>query len=538
MEWMKANDVAFSYDEEALLQHVSISIQAGEVIGIIGKNGAGKSTLLSLLTGALQPTAGQIQWFQKQAVTEVAQEVAHVETTVYTSMHRKWHVPDIAYSAMSGGQQLKYRLVNGFLTQASLLLLDEPTNHLDEASLKRLVKEIRLYNKGSVIIVSHDRYFLDEVATKIWALEDGTVYEQIGNYSHYEQVRRKRRETQQRAHHKQQQKKQRIEQEIAQLTGWSNSAHRDSTKQEGAKEYYRLSAKRMDAQIKSKRRRLEKELATSEVTAVVPEHRVHFELRHTEQGGKRLFTWQGVSKKYNDKTILTNITGHILHGQRIALTGMNGAGKSTFLRLLLQQEEPTSGEVWRSPSVTVGYLSQQVFDLDDTQTPAQLFQQQTFEARGMVQTFMHQLGFHAGQWQSPISKMSMGERVKLKLMHYIVAGTDCLVLDEPTNHLDLPSREQFEETLNQYRGTIIVVSHDRYFREKVTTEAWEIRQRTIHYPTAAPQETSQARQLALETELQYILGKLSVISRNDVQYDVLDQKFQEITQQLKQLRAK
>lgn len=534
MELMKMNNIEIAFDEHVLLQRVNLAVSAGDIIGIIGQNGAGKSTLLRVLTGDIVPTNGQIEWFQQADITHVLQEQKDSVMSAYTPMHKKWHIPEQSYETLSGGQQLKYRLVEGFLAQSAILLLDEPTNHLDEKSLQRLVKEVRMYN-GTVIIVSHDRFFLDEVATKIWSLEDGTVFEQQGNYSHYQQVRKQRRQAQQREYDKQQKKVALIEGQLAQLTGWADKAHRDSTKQEGMKEYYRKSAQRMDNQVKSKRRRLEKELAEHEVTAVAPEHTVFFEFAAQPKQGKRLFSMNNVSKSYLQKEVLKNITCHILHGQRIALTGSNGAGKTTFIRVLLGQEAVTSGEVWQSPAASIGYLSQQVFDVPEHLTPAQIFDQQTFEARGAVQTLMHQLGFSAQQWQAPVEQMSMGERVKLKLMHYLLQGTDCLLLDEPTNHLDLPSREQFEETLRQYRGTIIVISHDRYFRERVTNEEWRLQAAKLQLPIAPSESDSEQKRLALETERQFVLGKLSMLTAKDAQYAELDARFNELTAQLKHL---
>jgi macrolide transport system ATP-binding/permease protein len=201
-------------------------------------------------------------------------------------------------------------------------------------------------------------------------------------------------------------------------------------------------------------------------------------------------------------------------------------------------EETADGEVWISPSATIGYLTQEVFDLPLDQTPEQLFYRETFADRGYVQNLMKHLGFMASQWSQPIPYMSMGERVKCKLMKYILEDKDVLILDEPTNHLDLASREQLEDTLAQYNGTLLVVSHDRYLLEKTTTTKIIISNNRIQKQLneAVPQKDHKEEiRLQLETERQEVLGKLSFITPQHKEYEELDLRFNELTKQIKEL---
>lgn len=196
------------------------------------------------------------------------------------------------------------------------------------------------------------------------------------------------------------------------------------------------------------------------------------------------------------------------------------------------------GEVWISPSANIGYLTQEVFDLPLEQTPAQLFYKETFEERGKVQTLMKHLGFMASQWTEPIRNMSMGERVKCKLMAYILEEKDALILDEPTNHLDLPSREQLEDTLAQYNGTLIVVSHDRHFLEKTTSSKLVISNNSIQKQwKELPRKRDNLKELRLklEAERQEVLGKLSFMMPNDKAYTELDKRFHELTKEINEL---
>lgn len=542
-ELLKLQDINYEIIDNTIFKNVHGSVHSGDIIGIIGKNGAGKSTLLRLISGELPLSNGELNWLQPHVTIEmVEQETENFSTELLESEEAhilaKWNVPSNQYSELSGGERLKARLAKGFSQNAQLLLLDEPTNHLDEESTNGLIEQIKHY-RGTIILVSHDRYFLDKVVTKIWSLENGQLIEHKGNYTSYMQAREQRRLTQQREYEKQQKMIQTIEGQLNELTDWSQKAHADSTKQEGFKEYHRVKAKRTDAQIKSKRKRLEKELEHSKVEQVKPEYEVQFTLKANDKRGKRFLEVKSLQKQLNNRTLFKNVSFTIQHGEKVALVGPNGSGKTTLLKILMGKLKAESGEVWISPSANIGYLTQEVFDLPLSKTPEELFYRETFEERGKVQNLMKHLGFGVAAWKEPIQNMSMGERVKCKLMVYILEEKDVLILDEPTNHLDLPSREQLEETLSNYNGTLLIVSHDRYFLEKTTNSSLEIKKGSIYKPLkemASPKDTQKELLLKLETERQEVLGKLSFMTAKDSQYPELDIKFNELTKQINQLK--
>ncbi|MDN3427360.1 ABC-F type ribosomal protection protein [Microbacterium sp. APC 3898] len=541
-ELLKLHNVRYEIKEMVIFEEVNASVQQGDVIGIIGKNGAGKSTLLRLIAGELAPSSGQLDWLQPNLETVFVEqetethsfgEVSASETVL---LHR-WQVPEHDFSLLSGGEKLKVRLSAGFAQNAHLLLLDEPTNHLDGGSIELLMDQIRKY-PGTLILVSHNRHFLDAVATKIWSLENRKLIEHRGNYSSYMEARQQKRLAQQREYDQQQKMVGRIEAQMDELTSWSHKAHAESTKQEGYKEHYRLKAKRMDKQVKSKQKRLEKELEKINAEPLEPEYEVNFSMKATHKTGKRFLEAKGLSKSFDGKLLFDQVDFTILHGEKVAIEGPNGSGKTTLLKILLGQET-ADGEVWMSPSASVGYLTQEVFDLPLEKTPAELFYKETFEARGKVQNLMKHLGFTVEQWNEPISAMSMGERIKCKLMLYILEERDALILDEPTNHLDLPSREQLEETLSHYTGTLLVVSHDQAFREKTTTSKLVIADHRIEKQLDAPvpeRDDTGELLMRLETERQEVLGKLSFMAAKDPQYRELDRRFNELTQEIKKHR--
>ncbi|MEK5433546.1 ABC-F type ribosomal protection protein [Lysinibacillus sp. FSL R7-0073] len=540
-ELLKLQDISYEIKDTFLFEHVTATVKQGEVIGIIGRNGAGKSTLLQFIRGMLVPTAGEIEGLQTVKTAIVEQELAHFNRFEITAREAdllsKWKVPNVPFAALSGGEKLKMRLAEGFSQGAQILMLDEPTNHLDEQSTSFLIKQVQNYN-GTIIVVSHDRYFLDSVATKIWSIEDKRLIEHNGNYSNYMAEREHRRLTQQRAYDKQQKNIERIEAQMQELTAWSQKGHAQSTKLEGFKEYHRVKAKRLDSQAKSKKKRLEAELEKAKVKAVKPESEIRFSLGTNQRVGKRFLETKIVSLHFDDRLLLKDVNVTAQFGDKIAITGKNGSGKTSFLKAILGQLK-AEGEVWVSPAANIGYLTQEVFDLPLDQTPEQYFYQETFEERGKVRNLMKNLGFTSTHWTSLIGEMSMGERVKCKLMAYILADKNVFILDEPTNHLDLPSREQLEQTLAQYNGTLLVVSHDRYFLEKVTNSVWEVHGQQIEKKwrkEVKQDEDVMTLRLKLETERQEILGKLSFLTAKNKDYAKLDERFNELTKRINELK--
>ncbi|MFI8684479.1 ribosomal protection-like ABC-F family protein [Rossellomorea sp. NPDC077527] len=541
-EIMKLLNISYEVMDGKILDEVNGSVQERDVIGIIGVNGAGKSTLLQLIAGDRIPTEGQIQWLHH----DVSMTMVEQETETYSiegmipsqvKLLEKWQVPKQEFQQLSGGEKLKARLAKGFSEKADLLLLDEPTNHLDHDSMELLTRQIKEY-KGTILLVSHDRYFLDEAVTKIWSIEGKKIIEHKGNYSSYMEARKQKRLTQQREYEKQQKMVERIENQMKELTSWSEKAHAQSTKQEGYKEHYRVKAKRMDTQIKSKQKRLEKELERANVTAVEEEHTVRFSIQSTHKTGKRFLEVKNLKKSFEGRTLFENAHFTIQHGEKVAITGPNGSGKTTLLKILMGMEV-AEGEVWMSPSANIGYLTQEVFDLPLDQTPGEMFHKETFTERGKVQTLMKHLGFQTSHWQSPIRNLSMGERVKMKLMKYILEEKDVLILDEPTNHLDLASREQLEETLSEYNGTLLIVSHDRYFLEKTSEIKLVIDNGSIRKQLDEPvseRDDKEDRRMKLETDRQEVLGRLSFMLPGDEAYAELDKKFIDLTKQINELK--
>ena len=261
--------------------------------------------------------------------------------------------------------------------------------------------------------------------------------------------------------------------------------------------------------------------------------------------GRRVLELKDVRKAYDGNALFTNVSFTVQAGERVALVGSNGSGKSTLFRMILGEEE-YDGDLWKTDGMKIGYLSQTVLDLPWELTMADYFHAETFKEQGLIRINLANLGFSKDQWDLPLSALSMGERVKVKLMQFILEGTDVLVLDEPTNHLDLASREELERTLDTFPGTLLFASHDRYFVERMANgllifDEGTIRKLPMTYAEwiergAVPkQKSSTQERLRLETELQAVLGELSLLNPSDKKYAELDKTFVELSKRLRSL---
>lgn len=534
----KLNKLTIGFEERIVLKDVQADIPKSARIAIIGANGSGKSSLLD----AIADKVPGIQWMGPMpSIAYMKQEVKELESGPADAgsrkLEKKWRVPEVR-TRLSGGEAMKMRLARTLSEGADVLLLDEPTNHLDAESVEAVVKQLAEYD-GAMLIVSHDRHFIDQIATHTWEIEDKKLTVYKGNYSVSREEKEHRKLTQQRKYNQQQAKIARVEQQLSELQSWSGKAHADSTKQDGYKEFYRSKAKRMDVQVRSKRKRLEAELEKDGVERPKEEAAVKFEIGGAGKKGKRVLELKEVSKAFGDRLLFEKATFTVQHGERIGLVGKNGSGKSTFFSML-RNETGYLGEIWMSSGMKIGYLSQNVFDLPEEKTPEELFETGSYAEDGKIRTLMDNLGFEKHHWTESIRHLSMGERVKLKLMEFMLAECNVLLLDEPTNHLDLPSREQLEKTLETFPGTLMIATHDRFFMEKLAEKLLVFEAGKLFKYESGFSEWSQRSGgqvpvgiLQLETERQAILGKLSFMQPKDKEYAELDRRFNELTAAIK-----
>ena len=505
------NNVTFEFGARVIVQDATWHIQPGERIGLIGYNGTGKSTLLKLLVGEYQPSEGSVErsrgttigylhqdllsFDTNDSILEVAmgafERVKQLEKEIeelgkkleetsdekilheysdklhemetldgYTIHHRTEEVlqglgfanEDLhrPYKEFSGGWRMRVLLAKMILQQPDVLLLDEPTNHLDLPSIEWLEKYLQHY-KGSVVIVSHDKYFLDRMVTKIVELYQQELHIYSGNYSFYETEKQQRIELQQRAYENQQEY---------------------IRQQERFIERFRAKATKA-AQAQSAMKRLKKLDRVEQVEIERPNLKINF--RVDKQPGKIIATLKHATKKFGDNVIVEDTEAEIDRGDKIALIGANGKGKSTVLRMIAGTE-PFNGERIWGHNVEESFYAQHQLEalninndvLDEMKEAGS--QKTELELRSLLGCFL----FSGDDVEKKIKVLSGGEKARVALAKVIISKANFLMLDEPTNHLDIHSVDLLAESLNKYEGTIILVSHDRYFISKTATVIWEI----------------------------------------------------------------
>lgn len=519
---IKLDEISVSLAGRPIFQGLTWEIQSGQRIGLVGPNGAGKSTLLKIIAQELFPDTGNIYrlsglaWGRQpqepelpagktvweEALTAVPdlvkieasleqigqrmgqQEVyedpialekaiqAHdrllhefeqlggpryesriKETLIAIGLDRGfWTIPT---DHLSGGQKKLLMLTKLLVQQPPLLLLDEPDNHLDLPAKRALERIIRDY-LGTVVIISHDRYLLDEVATHIAELENGRLTQYIGNYSAYSTERTLRRLRQQQLYAAQQKEITRIEAAIAQFELWASIVVNE----------------RHARQARSRRKMLDR---MEKIEKVTETKRMKLELDGW-RGSNKVLELVDVSRTFsNGRTIFNGLNLTLWHGERVGLVGPNGAGKSVLLKMLLDPESITSGEIKIGPSIRIGYYAQEQETLDPHQDLISCIRQAALLSQEAAVAFLLRFLFTYDQMQQPISKLSGGERSRLQLARLVLERPNLLLLDEPTNNLDIPAIEVLEETLDEFVGTVLVISHDRYFLDRAVDRMVELR---------------------------------------------------------------
>lgn len=566
MNILSLKEIKKIYGERTILKNINMEIKSADRIGLIGYNGTGKTTLANIMTGLIQADKGNIMFGKEsvsigylrqsieytadvfQAMMESGAEAGMFELTSQLGLGGAQDWDPERLDHLSGGERLKLVLASIWSTEPDLLILDEPTNHLDLEGINWLVGELASY-KGAVIMISHDRYFLDQAVSRIVEIEEGIVHEYAGNYSAYKKQKEEDRRIQQHQYEHQQKEIKRIETQMNQLKNWSEKAHRDSTKQGtaserklmGKKEYFRVKAKKMDIQVKSKQKRLEAELVKHRIEKPTDDVKIEFEFQAVDKRGKRILEAKNLKKEYGDHTIFHSSHFYMKHGESIGMVGQNGAGKTTLIRMILDEEPLSGGELWKSPTLKIGYLSQDVGDLPVHKKPLEALGLYDRDSIYKAKTLLANLGFTARQIEDPISSLSMGQRTKIKLIQLLLEGYDLLILDEPTNHLDLPSREQLEETLSTFAGTLLIVSHDQYLIERLCNKLLVIDEKIIRRVESSNPKTNEQipasnkqieeELMIVETKLAAVLSTLSMLIPGDSRFEALDKEFKRLVDQ-------
>ncbi|HWV25129.1 MAG TPA: ABC-F family ATP-binding cassette domain-containing protein [Thermomicrobiales bacterium] len=536
------NDLSKRFGDTLLFEHVTFSINPGDRIGLVGPNGSGKSTLLRLLTGEEPPATGSLSLapgtrlgYLRQGFADVpdgtladlldipthgllaAQRRLDTATTAFAdpaadpeavatsfqlasdefearggyaavdeleALLDRFGLGDVPLDrhldSLSGGQKTRAGLAGLLASRPDLLILDEPTNHLDVDALRWLADFLHEYH-GAVLIVSHDRGFLDDVATRILAIDPvaHTVSDHAGNYSDYVAARQHEEDEAEAAWKRQQADVARITRDIRAAEGKARTIEANTI------DYaIRKKAAKIARPAVVRKRKLERML-DSEDAAEKPVRRWSMSLDFTgpTDGARDVVAVEHVALAFGDHVVLRDVDLLIRHGDRIALTGPNGSGKTTLMRLITGDLEPDSGTVRTGPGVRVGYFAQEQQTLDAAKTVLEQARTVAAMSESDIRTFLHKFLFGGDMPHRLVGDLSYGERARLMLALLVLRETSLLLLDEPLNHLDIESREEFEQALSQFSGTIVMVSHDQYTIDRFATRVIEIRDGTLQEVT-------------------------------------------------------
>ncbi|MBV9925883.1 MAG: ABC-F family ATP-binding cassette domain-containing protein [Acidobacteria bacterium] len=504
----RLTDVYKSYGAQDVLRGASLQINPGEHVGLVGRNGAGKTTLFRLVTGEESADRGDVvrargvklglleQHVDFEPGTTVHEaalaafgQLQSIEHEMHELEHRMAEAGDdleavlerysdlqheferqggFEYAAraeailqglgferetwatpceiLSGGQKNRLGLARLLLAEPDVLLLDEPTNHLDVAAVEWLEEFLAAY-KSAYVIISHDRYFLDRACTRIVEVELGKAVSYKGNYSHFLVEREEQREIQQRA--------------------YENQRHLIAKTEEFIR---RNLAGQKTKQAKSRRTMLQK---LDRIEAVRPDApQGNFQMQKVERAGAYVLTVKDAAVGYPENLLASDIEFVLKRGECLGIIGPNGSGKTTFLKTVLGKLPQLAGEIRWGTNVSVGYYAQQLDDLDDRNELIMELRRvaPSTATAGELRGFLARFLFTGDDVYKHVRDLSGGEKGRLALAKLIYSNVNVLVLDEPTNHLDIPSREALEEALDAYDGTIITISHDRYFLDRVTTQ--------------------------------------------------------------------
>lgn len=533
---LKCSKVSKIYGDKSVLKAVDLEIIQGQKIGIVGANGAGKTTLAKLLTGEEEVSSGEISWYRDGLSIGYMKQATDYEGLEET---------------LSGGEKTRVLLNKVFYSKHDLMILDEPTNHLDYEGVKWLIKKVRAF-RGTVIIISHDRYFLDACITHIAEIEGGQLTLFKGNYSWYREEKQRQYEAAMHHYLEEEKVKDKIQGQIEALKDWSSKAHRDAAKKaretgnkKGGREFNRAKAKKMDQAVKSRIKRLQK-IELSSKGKPEEEKGVLFKVEEAAKSSHFILEAKDIGKSYGKKTLFSSSSFYINRGEKIGLYGRNGCGKSTLIKGILE-EVPLEGELRVSRTKRIGYISQEVIDLEEDKAIRELFPTTSQEADTKLRTALANMGFSSEALGKKVATLSLGERMKLKLLKMIGEGCEILILDEPTNHIDLHVREQLEETLLAYKGTLILVTHDRYMleklcdkllvfeNEKITRYEYGLKEYLLKQKQFSEGKTKNLNsckkqleeKMVIENKIAYLLGKMSMLSKEADEYKVFEREYEE-----------
>ncbi len=522
MIYIKANDIQFSYENQSenILENIFFEITNKSRIGLIGNNGCGKSTIIDLIKQKLKPLSGNFYFKKDLEIGVVDQEIKFNDQETISEFLWKFNpqLSELHYKMqnlelftqsqileildqyeilggyrsenkiseiiqrfgftedfinqkicnLSGGEKTKIALCKILLEETKFLLLDEPTNHLDLESIKWLENFLKTSNIP-FLVVSHDREFLDNCVTEIWELNKKKLRRYSGNYSLYKREKDEELNLKIHQYEVHNKKIKKLKRAMIARKNWALD-HQGQTGKEGYAPIYESVtnfSKTAMKKAKNLETRINKELEKEESQKPFIEKIRKIKVEDSGLKAKFILKVNGLHKSFGNRTILKGLTFDLKYEDKICLTGINGSGKTTLLKIITGKIKDFDGNIIWSPQVKIGYYSQEFENIDFDKTIIDEVANQDNELQTKARTILGCFNIRKDEVFKTIKNLSIGERSKVALSKIILAENNVLILDEPTNHLDISSMEALEEALENFKGPIIFVSHDRYFQNKI-----------------------------------------------------------------------
>ena len=517
---IKLNNIKKNYGLKNILDGFNLEVKTGERVALIGQNGSGKSTILKIISnqetidsgainirkGATLGILNQIYENEKDDISvkeflyesfkeifEIEKELEHIEEKMtieqnmntletlikkygklqekyqviggyeiqekFSKMCSRFNINEIMlnqnYNNLSGGEKTKINLAKLLLKEPDILLLDEPTNHLDIDSLNFLEDLVMNY-KGAMLIVSHDRYFLDKVINKTILLENGKDNIYFGNYSYFLEEDERRT--------------------LAKFENYKNQQKQIEKMKESIKTLRRFGEIAKNEMFFKRAKSIEKRLEKMDVLERVNQNSKSIDLKFNveNRAGNDLLKIENLTKMFDKKIIFDNANLFLTYGEKVALIGKNGTGKSSLIKMIMGMDKQYSGDIKLGASIKMGYIPQNIIIENTNQTILEYFLEDNNFTETQARTKLAKYGFRGENVFKKIYSLSGGEKVRLLLIKLIQKDINFLILDEPTNHIDIDTRELLEEALNEYSGTVLFVSHDRFFINKLANRILNI----------------------------------------------------------------
>jgi len=536
-----ARNIEKSFGDRTLFTLPSLEIQAQDRIGIVGVNGAGKSTLLQILSKEIEADRGIVTHHSSIAI--IPQLSEELPETASSPAKGKWSISNVT-DAMSGGERMRLKIAHALEQNAGILFADEPTSHLDMVGTEQLEKALSSY-KGALVLISHDREFLDNICTKIIEIEDGIIQEYKGNYSNYRKQKERERIQKQAEYEQYIQEKNRLEQSILQRKQRASNMKKIPTRFSSSESrLYRLSGAHGQEQVSKAAKALETRLEKLEKKEKPKDlSQAQFDVQyHTPIHSKVAVQFNKATKKIGDRILFKNMNGTIAPGAKLAVLGANGSGKTTLFNMLLTNERGTQ----LSKSCKIGYFEQTLSILKTDKTILENVLEETNYTEAFVRTILARLLFRREDVHKPVHVLSGGERMKVALAKVFLGNYNMLLLDEPTNYLDLATQEELETMLQEYPGTILFISHDRAFIRSVADHILQVDEsepRVFHgnyeqytkRTTGDSVNVTEQELLQLQTKLTEVIGRISIPNHHD-DITSLEQEYAKLLTQIQKCK--